>query len=250
MIAAAQVESAPSEAENQYLARTTGAVTTTAGNANAEFDDLCGEDPKKSGERNRRAEQNRRRSQKEKNRKRKAQGNAGVTVPHETDGTKTRGAVETSSEIAHVPDPLHLTVEGGIAEDIQAEMTSPGQFSRPRKSKSARIDDTIPMAMAATDVVLRDDTPISQAGPEKAEVGSAEVARVEFDSWDDEPSSAADPYARPRGFKSARIGGAATIFQITIPAAPVTFSLLLSGDVDPRDKMLAGPSLSATFGSF
>ena len=113
-------------------------------------------------------------------------------------------------------------VDGGIAVDIQAEMISPGQFSRPRKSKSARIDDTIPMAMAATDVVLSDDVPISQAGPAKAEVGSAEVVRVESGSSDEEPSSAAEPYARPRRFKSARIDGAETIFQITIPAAPVT----------------------------
>ena len=63
------------------------------------------------------------------------------------------------------------------------------------------------------------------------------------------PSIAADPYARPRGFKSARIGGEGTISQITIPAAPVTFSVLLSGDVDPRDMMLAEPNLSATFES-
>ena len=77
-------------------------------------------------------------------------------MPHEADGTKTRGAVETSSEITHVPDPLHLTVDGGIAEDIQAETISPGQFSRPRKSKSARIDDTTSMARAANDVVLSD----------------------------------------------------------------------------------------------
>jgi hypothetical protein len=105
------------------------------------------------------------------------------------------------------------------------------------------------MAMAATDVVLSDDVPISQAGPEKAEVGSAEVAQVESGSSNEDSSSAADPYARPRGFKSARIGGAETIFQITIPAAPVTFSVLLSGDADPRDMMLAGPNLSATPGS-
>ena len=51
------------------------------------------------------------------------------------------------------------------------------------------------------------------------------------------------------GFMSARISRAETIFQITIPAAPVTFNILLSGDVDPRDKMLAGPNLSATPGS-
>ena len=62
--------------------------------------------------------------------------------------------------------------------------------------------------------------------------------------------NAADPYARPRGSKSARIGGAETIFQITIPAAPITFSVLLSGDTDPRDNMLAGPNLSATHGSY
>ena len=46
------------------------------------------------------------------------------------------------------------------------------------------------------------------------------------------------------------IGGAKTTFQITIPAAPVTFNILISGDVDPRDEMLAGPNLSATFGSY
>ena len=73
------------------------------------------------------------------------------------------------------------------------------------------------MAMAATAVVLSEDVPISQAGPEKAEVGSAEVARVESGSSDEEPSGAVDHYARPRGFKSARIGGAETIFQIAIP---------------------------------
>ncbi len=98
---------------------------------NAELDSLCGEDQKKPEGRNRRAKQNRRSSQKEKNRKRKAQGNAGVTVPHETDGTKTRGAAETSSEIAHVPDPLHLTVDGGIMVDIRTETISTGQYFPP-----------------------------------------------------------------------------------------------------------------------
>jgi hypothetical protein len=88
---------------------------------------------------------------------------------------------------------------------------------------------------------------ITQAGLEKAGVGNTELARVEAGSSDEEPSSTADPYARPRGSKSARIGGAETIFQITIPAAPVTFNVSLSGDVDPRDKMLAGPKPSATF---
>ena len=85
---------------------------------------------------------------------------------------------------------------------------------------------------------------------EKAEVGSAEVARGESGSSDEESSSAADSYARPRGSKSARIGGTGTIFQITIPATPVTFSVLLPGDVDPRDKMLAGPNRSATPGNY
>ncbi len=55
------------------------------------------------------------------------------------------------------------------------------------------------MAMAASDVVLRIDVPITQAGLGKAEVGTAEVARVEPGLSDVEPSSAADPYARPRG---------------------------------------------------
>ncbi len=77
-------------------------------------------------ERNRRAERNRRSSQKDKNRKRKAQGNVGVMVAHEAEGTKTRGAAETSYEVTHVPDPLHLTVDGGTAEDIQAETINPG----------------------------------------------------------------------------------------------------------------------------
>ncbi len=85
-----------------------------------------------------------------------------LSQTHEADGTKTRDAAETSSEATHVPDPLHLIVEGGI----QAEMISPGQFSRPRKSKSARIDDTTPMAMAVTDVVLSADVSITQAGLE------------------------------------------------------------------------------------
>ena len=75
-----------------------------------------GKDPKKPEGRNRRAERNRRSSQKDKNRKRKAQGNAGVTVAHEAVGTKTRGADEISSEVAHVPDPWHQTVDGGIVE--------------------------------------------------------------------------------------------------------------------------------------
>ena len=105
------------------------------------------------------------------------------------------------------------------------------------------------MAMTATDVGLRDDAPIAQAGPEKEETGSVEVARAESGSSGEEPSSAADSYARPRGSKSARIGGAETISQITIPAAPVTFNVLLSGDADPRDNMLAGPNLSATPGN-
>ena len=84
---------------------------------------------------------------------------------------------------------------------------------------------------------------------EKAELGSVEDAQVESGSSDEEPLSAADPYARPRGSKSARIGGAETTFQITIPAAPVTFDVLLSGDADPRDMMLAGSTLSATPGN-
>ena len=71
---------------------------------------------------------------------------------------------------------------GEIAKDRRAETISPGKFSRPRKSKSARIDDTTSMAMAATDVVLSDDVPISQDGSEKAEVGSAEDARGESGS--------------------------------------------------------------------
>ena len=36
----------------------------------------------------------------------------------EAEGTKTRGADETSSEVTHVPDPLHLTVDGEAREQI------------------------------------------------------------------------------------------------------------------------------------
>jgi len=63
-------------------------------------------------QRNRRAEQNRRRSQKGKQRRYKALGSVGAEATHEAEGTKTRGAVETSGEIAHVPDSLHPTAEG------------------------------------------------------------------------------------------------------------------------------------------
>ena len=90
---------------------------------------------------------------------------------------------------------------------------------------------------------------ISQVGSEKTEVGSAEVARVESGSSDEEPSDSADSYARPRGSKSARIGGAETNFQIAIPPAPVTFNVLIPGDADPRDKMLDGSKLPMTFGN-
>ena len=38
----------------------------------------------------------------------------------EAEGTKTRGAAETSSEITHVPDPLHLTVDGEAATAVPA----------------------------------------------------------------------------------------------------------------------------------
>ena len=138
---------------------------------------------------------------------------------------------------------------GAVEEDKRAESISPDQFSRPRKSKSARIDDTTPMAMAATDVVLSNEVSTTQVGLEEAEVGTAGVARVESGFSDEEPSSAADPYARPRGSKSARIGGAETNFQITIPAAPVTFNVLIPGDADPRDKKLTGSKLPATFGN-
>jgi hypothetical protein len=230
--------------------------------------DLNGEDSKHPESRNRRTDQNKRKSQDRRNRKRMKQLSAGTEATHEAEGAKKRGAAASSIEFAHEPNPLYPATDGDartledndslaheapnteairlsaqmsvsadeisltseIVADIRAETTSPGQFSRPRKSKSARIDDTIPMAMAATDVAISDDAPISQAGLEKAEVGSAEVVRVESGSRDEEPSSAADPYARPRGFKSARIGSTETIFQITIPAAPVTFNVLLSGD--------------------
>ena len=98
-------------------------------------------------------------------------------------------------------------------------------------------------------MVLSVDVSLTQAGLEEAGVGNAELARIEADFSDEEPSSAVDPYARPRGSKSARIGGAEMNFEITIPAAPVTFNVLIPGDVDPRDKKLDGSRLSATFGN-
>ena len=55
------------------------------------------------------------------------------------------------------------------------------------------------MGMATTDVALSVDVSITQAGLGKAEVGTAGVARVESGFSDEELSSAADPYARPRG---------------------------------------------------
>ena len=36
----------------------------------------------------------------------------------EAEGTKTRGAAETFSEVTHVPDPLHLTADGEAREPI------------------------------------------------------------------------------------------------------------------------------------
>ena len=83
---------------------------------------------------------------------------------------------------------------GALDKDRRDENISPGQYSRPRKSKSARIDDTTPMAMAATDVVLSVDVSITQAGLEKAGVGNAELTRIEDGFSDEEPSSAVDPY--------------------------------------------------------
>ena len=47
-------------------------------------------------------------------------------VTGKAEETKTRDAAETSSEVTHVPDPLHLTVDGGIAEDIQAGAVAVG----------------------------------------------------------------------------------------------------------------------------
>jgi hypothetical protein len=50
-------------------------------------------------------------------------------------------------------------------------------------------------------------------------------------------------------FEVLGIGGAETNFQITIPAAPVIFNVLIPGDADPRDKKLDGSRLSVTFGN-
>ena len=41
------------------------------------------------------------------------------------EGTKTRGAAETSSEVTHVPDPLHLTVDGEAREPISPATAVP-----------------------------------------------------------------------------------------------------------------------------
>ena len=43
----------------------------------------------------------------------------------EAEGTKTRGADETSSEVTHVPDPLHLTVDGDAREPISLATAVP-----------------------------------------------------------------------------------------------------------------------------
>ena len=120
--------------------------------------------------------------------KRKKQLSAGTEATHEAEGAKTRDADVSSVEFAHEPDPLYPTVDGDAKErapddndglayeaasteairlcagmsvsadevsqtgalenDGQAGTISPGQYFRPRKSKSARIDYTTPMAMA------------------------------------------------------------------------------------------------------
>jgi hypothetical protein len=242
MTAAAQVESAPSEGGSKCFDGTAvGHLLITAEIAHAESVSLSGEDPKKPEGRNRRAEQNRRSSQKEKNRKRKAQENVGAMSTHEAEGTKTRGAVETSYEITHDPDPLCPTV-AGVDKKLASAMTGRGASTyHNANAKKVQIAPVEKMGAA------KNSDFITQAGFEKAGVGNAELARIEAGFSDEEPSSAVDPYARPRGSKSARIGGAEMNFEITIPAAPVTFNVLIPGDVDPRDKMLAGPKPSATF---
>ena len=59
----------------------------------------------------------------------------------EAEGTKTRGAAETSSEVTHVPDPLHLTVDGGITEDMVHE-----KQRKQRERASGRALRSTPMA--------------------------------------------------------------------------------------------------------
>ena len=113
MTAAAQVESAFSEAARQSCVGTTGGVVPiTAENAHVETDSQTVEELNQPKGRNRRAEQSSRSSQKAKNRKRIAQGNVGVTSTDAAVGAKSRGAVETSYEVTHDPDPLCRTVAG------------------------------------------------------------------------------------------------------------------------------------------
>ena len=182
MTAAAQVESAFSEAARQSCVGTTGGVVPiTAENAHAETAGQSGEDPKKPDDRNRRAEQNRRSSKKKRNRKRKAQGNVGVMSTHEAVGTKTRGAVEVSYEITHDPDPLCPTVAGVDKELVPAMKGRGASADHNANAKKVKVAPVEGMGTAEN----RDS--ISQAGPEKTEVGSAEVARVEAGFSDEEP---------------------------------------------------------------
>jgi hypothetical protein len=52
-----------------------------------------------------------------------------------------RGAAETSYEVTHVPDPLHLAVDGGITEDMVHE-----KQRKQRERASGRALRSTPMA--------------------------------------------------------------------------------------------------------
>ena len=76
-------------------------------------------------------------------------GECGAKLTGEAEGTKTRGAAETSSEVTHVPDPLHLTVDGEAREPISPATAVPAiwgiklreSMSTRKARKAARISD-------------------------------------------------------------------------------------------------------------
>ena len=69
-----------------------------------------------------------------------------VSLAHEAASTET---VCLSAGMLVNADEVSRT--GALDKDRRNESISPGQYSRPRKSKSARIDNTTPMAMAGCD---------------------------------------------------------------------------------------------------
>ena len=62
----------------------------------------------------------------------------------EAEGTKTRGAAETSSEITHVPDPLHLTVDGEAREPISPATAVPAIWGIESMGTTTAEPQTVP----------------------------------------------------------------------------------------------------------